>query len=63
MVKTISKAKTPDGTETDLETTYTDYKQNSDGYWFSYNTGTPNGPIVFDKIETNVKVDENIYKN
>lgn len=63
VVRTISKAKTPDGTETDLETSYNDYKQNADGYWFSYSTTTPQGPIVFDKIEANLKVDENIFKN
>lgn len=63
VVKTISKIKTPDGQETDIETLYTDYKQNADGYWFSYSTTTPQGPVTFDKIETNVKIDENIFKN
>ena len=63
VVKTISKAKTPDGSETDMETSFSDYKQNADGYWFAYSNTTPNGPIVFDKIETNVKVDEKMFKN
>ncbi len=63
VVKTISKGKTPDGAEIDLETSYTDYKQNSDGYWFAYSTTTAQGPILFDKIETNITVDENLFKN
>lgn len=63
IVKTISKIKTPDGAETDIETTFSDYKQNQDGYWFAYSTSTPQGPIVFDKIEANIKVDDNIFKN
>ncbi|MEJ7610724.1 MAG: hypothetical protein WKF88_06035 [Ferruginibacter sp.] len=63
LVKTSGKAKGPDGTEMDVETTYGDYKQNADGFWFAYTTTTMNGPITFDKIETNVKVDESIFKN
>ena len=63
LIKTISKAKGPDGQEIDIETSYSDYKQNADGYWFAYGTTTPQGPVTFDKIDTNVKVDENIFKN
>lgn len=63
VVKTTSKSKGPDGEETDVDVSYSDYKQNSDGYWFAYSTTSPQGPIVFDKIETNIKVDENIFKN
>ena len=63
LVKTKAKATGPDGVEIDVETTYSDYKQNGDGYWFAYATTTPQGPVVFDKIETNVAVDENIFKN
>lgn len=63
VVKTISKVKAPDGTEAEMETSFSDYKQNADGYWFSYNTITPQGPVVFDKIETNLEVDETIFKN
>jgi hypothetical protein len=51
------------GQETDVETTFSDYKQNADGYWFAYTTTTPQGPLSFDKIESNVKVDETIFKN
>ena len=63
LVKTLSKAKGPDGQEAEIETSYSDYKQNADGYWFAYSTTTPQGPVTFDKIETNIKVDENIFKN
>ena len=63
LVKTTSKAAGPDGVEMDVETNYSDYKKNADGYWFAYATTTPQGPVVFDKIESNVAVDENIFKN
>lgn len=62
VVKTSSKTKGPDGEEIDAETTFSDYKQNADGYWFAFSTSTMQGPISFDKIETNVKVDDNIFK-
>jgi hypothetical protein len=63
IIKTVGKGKGQDGTETDMETGYSDYKQNADGYWFAYTMTSPQGPMTFDKIETNVKVDENIFKN
>ncbi len=65
VVKTVSKGKGPDGTEQDEETPYGDYKQNADGYWFAYTTAFQGGmaAVTFDKIETNVKVDENIFKD
>ncbi|MFC4263500.1 hypothetical protein ACFOWM_11455 [Ferruginibacter yonginensis] len=63
LLKVVSKSKAPDGSEVDQETTYDDYKQNADGFWFSYSSTTPQGTIVFDKIESNIKVDENIFKN
>ena len=63
VVKISGTTKGPDGQEMDVDTVFSDYKQTADGYWFAYSTSTPQGPIVFDKIETNVKVDENIFKN
>lgn len=63
IVKISGKSKGPDGEEMDVETFYSDYKQNADGYWFAYASTTPQGPMTFDKIETNVTVDENIFKN
>jgi hypothetical protein len=43
-------------------TTFTNYKQTPDGYWFAYTTTNSRGQTDFDKIETNIKVDENIFK-
>jgi outer membrane lipoprotein-sorting protein len=64
IVKITSKAKGQDGTEQDLETPYGDYKQNADGYWFAYTTAFQNGmvAVTYEKIESNVKVDESIFK-
>jgi hypothetical protein len=61
IVKTVAIGGGPGGA--DLETSFADYKKNADGYWFPYSMTTPNGPIKFDTIETNIKVDENIYKD
>ena len=46
----------------DVETAYSDYKQNADGYWFAYTTAGPRGVTHHDKIVTNIAVDEKIYK-
>lgn len=46
----------------DLETSYSDFKQNADGYWFPYTISTPNGPITMEKIETNIKLEDSIFK-
>jgi hypothetical protein len=46
------------------ETTFADYKQNKDGYWFAYtiqNAGMP-APVNFSNIDTNVKIDESVFK-
>ena len=59
--KTVSKRKV-NGEETDMETTYTNYKQNADGFWFAYNNTSVQGDMIYDKIETNIPVDENIFK-
>ncbi len=61
--KTSGKTKGPDGQDMDTETTYADWKQNGDGFWFPYSMTTMQGPISYDKIETNIKVDESIFKN
>ncbi len=62
LTKTSSKEKGPDGEEMDNEIGFSDYKQNADGYWFAYSSTSPRGPITFEKIETNIKVDESIFK-
>lgn len=59
----ISSKVNVNGEDMELETSYSDYKQNADGYWFPYSTTNPNGTISFDKIETNLKIDESIFKN
>lgn len=63
LVKTTSKEKGADGNEVEFVNEYSNYKQNKDGYWFAYSKITPNGTITYDTIETNVKIDENIFKN
>ncbi len=50
------------GQQIDVDTTYSNYKQNADGYWFAYTTTTSHGEINYEKIETNIIVDENIFK-
>jgi len=65
VIKTISKAKGPDGVEQDIETPYGDYKQNADGYWFAYTTSMQGGmvSVTYEKIESNIKIDESIFKD
>lgn len=46
----------------DVETTFSDYRQNADGYWFAYVTVSPRGETKYEKIETNIPVDENVFK-
>ncbi len=62
LVKTTSR-QNMNGEEIDVETTYSDFKQNADGYWFAYSMTTRQGTITYDKILTNTPVDESIYKN
>ena len=50
------------GEEVEIFTIYTNYKQNADGYWFAYTTTNSRGETNFDKIDTNIKVDESIFK-
>ena len=59
--KTSSK-RNINGTDTDVESTFSNYKQNAGGYWFAYNSNSMQGEMVYDKIETNIPVDENIFK-
>lgn len=46
----------------DVETRYSNYKQNTDGYWFAYTNVGPRGATNHEKIITNVAVDEKIFK-
>ncbi|MBP6287071.1 MAG: hypothetical protein KTQ13_07465 [Ferruginibacter sp.] len=59
--KTVSK-RTINGEEMEIENTYTNYKQ-VDGFWFPFtSTSSVQGETNYDKIETNITVDENIFK-
>lgn len=61
LYKTTGKA-IVNGAETESFTIYTNYKQTADGYWFAYTTSNSRGQTDFDKIETNIKIDETIFK-
>ena len=50
------------GAMEDVVTTYSDYKQNADGYWFAYSNAGPRGVTHYDKIITDVPVDEKLFK-
>lgn len=62
LVKSTGKVSVQ-GEEHETSTTYSDYKQTADGYWFPYTITSMQGPVTFDKIETNVPVDEKIFSN
>lgn len=53
---------TANGQEAESFTIYTNYKQTAEGYWFAYTTSNSRGQTDFDKIETNIKVEESIFK-
>ena len=62
MIKTTGK-RTVNGEEMEFETKLSNYKQNADGYWFAYTiSSNVQGETNFDKIETNIPVDESIFK-
>jgi hypothetical protein len=50
------------GESIDAATTFSNYKQNADGYWFSYSNNSTRGELNYDKIETNIKVEDSIFK-
>ena len=50
------------GAMEDVITTYSDYKQNVDGYWFAYSNAGPRGVTHYDKIITSVPVEEKLFK-
>lgn len=61
-VKTVSKS-VANGNEMVVETTFSDFKQNADGYWFPYTVTNAQGTISFEKIETNVAIDSKLFTN
>jgi len=59
--KTVSK-RNINGEEMEIETSFSNYKQ-VDGFWFAFtNTSSVQGETNYDKIETNIPVDESIFK-
>jgi hypothetical protein len=62
IVKTTSKANVQ-GEEMELETSFSDYKQTADGFWFPHTNTTLQGVITFDKITTNLPVDDKLFTN
>lgn len=62
VVKSTSKTAGPEG-EMELVSSFADFKQNADGYWFPYSINSANGNIVFDKITTNIAVDNKLFEN
>jgi hypothetical protein len=61
IVKTTGK-RVMNGEEVEVSNSNSNYKQNADGYWFPYTTTNAQGTTEFTKIDTNVAVDENIFK-
>jgi len=60
LVKTSGKM-VMNGEEMDIATTYSNYKQNADGFWFSYTTTNMQGTTDYSKIDTNIPVDDTIF--
>ena len=60
IVKTNGK-RVMNGDEMDIATTYSNYKQNADGFWFPYSTTNMQGTTDYSKIDTNIPVDESIF--
>jgi hypothetical protein len=61
IVKTTSQ-RTINGQTIDVENSFSNYKQNADGYWFPYTITNQQAPINFDKIETNIALEESFFK-
>ena len=60
-VKSISNVNM-NGTDTEVETTYSDFKKTPEGYVFPFTQTSINGTISFTSIGINKPVDENIFK-
>jgi hypothetical protein len=46
----------------DVATTYSDYRQNADGYWFAYDITNPRGETKYERIETNMPIAEKVFQ-
>jgi len=62
LVKT-SSTRDVNGQSMEIETTYSDYKKNADGFTFPYSSTMMQGTLTYDKISTNIPVDEKIFTN
>ena len=61
LIKTSGK-RNMNGQDVDFDSRYSNYKQNADGFWFAYTiSSTIQGETNFDKIETNITVDDKIF--
>ena len=60
--KVVSIVKDQNGSDVESATIFSNYKQNADGYWFAYTSESQIGVTNFDKAETNIPVDESIFK-
>ncbi|MBP6432215.1 MAG: hypothetical protein KA319_10635 [Ferruginibacter sp.] len=61
LLKVVSKAMR-NGEESEIETAFSDYRQTKEGYWFAYAMTSPQGDISYSLIETNVAIDDSIFK-
>ena len=61
-INKVSTKMTMGGEEIESVTSLSNYKQNADGFWFAYTNTSVQGETYYDKIETNIKVDESIFK-
>lgn len=50
------------GEEVEVSTTFSNFKQNADGYWFPYTSVTTQGQTDYSKIDTNIPVEDGIFK-
>jgi hypothetical protein len=51
------------GEDTQIETSFSNYKQNSDGYWFAYTLTNHMSNTDYTNIETNINIDPNIFNH
>ncbi len=62
LLKTVTKV-AAQGTETDVENVFDDYRKNAEGYMFPYKNTNAQGVITFDKISANIPVDDKLFTN
>lgn len=62
IIKSIS-TENVNGDDIIAEITYSDYKQNAGGYWFPYSITNSRGTISYSLIETNISVEDSVFKN